>query len=106
MILVKKVLIIFSKGLKTHQSAFIRVIENTRLALNREKFMLRGLERREREPWRALSVFEPSNINFSVFNANPSILFIPFGFFNVTFNINRSNNLNNNFNSVIKALKI
>ncbi len=58
--------------------------------------MLRGLERREREPWRALSVFEPSNINFSVFNANPSILFIPFDFFNVTFNINRSNNLNNN----------
>ena len=52
-------------------------IENTRLALNREKFMLRGLERREREPWRALSVFEPSNINFSLFNANPSILFIP-----------------------------
>ena len=81
-------------------------IENTRLALNTEKFMLRGLERREREPWRALSVFEPSNINFSVFNANPSILFIPFDFFNVTFNINRSNNLNNNFNSVIKALKI
>ena len=81
-------------------------IENTRLALNTEKFMLRGLERRKREPWRALSVFEPSNINFSVFNANPSILFIPFDFFNVTFNINRSNNLNNNFNSVIKALKI
>ena len=81
-------------------------IENTRLALNTEKFMLRGLERRKREPWRALSVFEPSNINFSVFNANPSILFIPFDFFNVTFNIKRFNNLNNNFNSVIKALKI
>ncbi|KAH3775522.1 hypothetical protein DPMN_176925 [Dreissena polymorpha] len=39
--------------------------------------MLRGLEHREREPWRALSVFEPSNVNFSLINTNYSILYIP-----------------------------